>query len=405
VLVGHVPVHLYGRGLNNMMPFLRDDLGLSNTQVGLLQTMRRAAGGVASIGGGAVTDRYQRLRGHFLGGSLVLMALGFLAAAFTPNYALLLIAVGLGSAMGSFWHPPAASVLSQQFPERRGSVISLHRSSGTVGDTVAPYIVGGLLGFVTWRFVLQSATVLTLVVAVPVWAYLASVWASRGKGPGARGQASGSQARGFLAQFTDLGRLFKQPALVFLLLIAGFRGVGDGALETFFPFYLTDPLGMGPLMMSLHYSLLTLPAIVTGPLVGRLSDRIGRRAVILNVMVVSAVLMALFLIVERGPALLVLAALTGTVMFTINAITQAGAMDVADGLRLEGSIMGLYWGLNAIFGAISPIILGTILDATNDNYRIIFWYALAAYAIGAALAAALPSIGRGPGRRRGGGGG
>lgn len=420
VLIGHIPVHLYGQGFGIMLPALAEALGLNNAQVGLIQTVRRAGGGLGSIGGGAVTDRYQRLRGHFLGLSLVLMALGFVIVSFASSYGIILIAAGLASALGSAWHPPAASVLSREYPQRRGFVMSLHRSSGTVGDTVVKPIVGVLLNPLTWvigpwrvapwRGILRSGAGLTLLIALPVWIYLAAALKVKSgpAGAGARGRGSAGgdgKERGFLAQFADLGRLFKQPALVSLLFIAGVRGMGDGALETFFPFYLTKTLGMGSFMMSIHMMLLTLLAIVTGPLVGLLSDRLGRKLVIFWVMAISAILMLLFVLAERGPALLVLAVLTGTVMFTVNAITQAGAMDVAEGLHLEGSIMGLYWGLNAIFGAISPIVLGAILDWSNDNYLLVFWYALAAYAIGALLALTLPSIDRGPGRRRGGGGG
>ena len=121
VVTGHVPVHLYGQGFLLSLPYLSSTLGLATIQAGLIETIRRAGGGVASIGGGVVTDRYQHLRGHFLGASLVLMALGYLVAGVVPTgspaaYVFLLLALGFASAMGSFWHPPAASVLSQRFP-------------------------------------------------------------------------------------------------------------------------------------------------------------------------------------------------------------------------------------------------------------------------------------------------
>ena len=392
VIIGHVPVHLYGQGFVVMLPYLRESMGLSLTRVGLIATARQTGGGIASIGGGVITDRFQHLRGHFLGISLVLMALGYLVAGFIPTgvtsaYVLLLVALGFASSMGSFWHPPAASVLSQRFPDRRGTVMSLHRSSGTAGDTIAGILVGALLTIVTWQAVLRGGTAVTILIALPLWAYLWNVG-------GPRTVVAGGNQRGFLSQFRDTGKLFTNRGLITLLLVAGLRGAGDRALILFLPIYVKEALGLGPFMVGVHFSLLTALAIFTGPAIGRLSDSVGRRPVIVAVMIISAVLMALLILVQDGLTFTLLVALMGTVMFSINALTQAGAMDAAEGLRLEGSVMGLYWGINAIFGGISPPLLGKILDLVGGNLILVFWYALGAYVLGALMALALPPIGR-----------
>ena len=370
VVAGHVPVHLYGQGFLVILPYMAADLGLANVLAGLVETIRRAGGGIASMGGGVVTDRYQHLRGHFLGVSLVLMGLGYLVAGLVSTYVFIVLALGVASAMGSFWHPPAASVLSQSFPDRRGTVMALHRSSGTAGDTVAGLAVGLLLSAgVLWQVILQGTTFLTLLIALPLWAYLWNVG-------GPRAVVTGGKERGLAAQFRDTGRLFKNRGLLTLLMVAGVRGMGDRGLILFFPFYLKETLQMSPLMVGIHFSLLTVLAIFTGPAIGRLSDSVGRKSVIIAVMLFSAVIAGLMIVVGQGIGFTVLVILMGSVMFSINALTQAGAMDVGEGLRLEGSIMGMYWGVNAIFGAISPLILGTIIDLSGGNFGIVFWYTL-----------------------------
>ena len=121
VVTGHVPVHLYGQGFLLILPYLSSTLGLATIQAGLIETIRRAGGGVASIGGGVVTDRYQHLRGHFLGASLVLMALGYLVAGVVPTgspaaYVFLLLALGFASAMGVLLAPAGGQRPVPAFP-------------------------------------------------------------------------------------------------------------------------------------------------------------------------------------------------------------------------------------------------------------------------------------------------
>jgi hypothetical protein len=73
---------------------------------------------------------------------------------------------------------------------------------------------------------------------------------------------------------------------------------------------------------------------------------------------------------NTGLMLTLLVALMGTVMYPVNSIVQAGAMELAEGQNLEGSSIGLLWGNNAIFGSFSPLNLGVL--ATVYGFGIIF---------------------------------
>ena len=152
---------------------------------------------------------------------------------------------------------------------------------------------------------------------------------------------------------------------------------------------------MSPLMVGVHFGLLTALAIVTGPFIGRTSDRIGRKPVIVTIMAISAVLVSLIALADGGWVFTVLVLLLGSVMFSVSSLVQAGAMDVAHGLNLEGSLMGMYWGVNSLFGGASPLILGAILGWMNNDYSVIFWYAAAFYVVGMFVALALPAAASG----------
>lgn len=182
-------------------------------------------------------------------------------------------------------------------------------------------------------------------------------------------------------------RLFRAGSLPRLMVVAGLRGMADNALLVFLPLYLSEVLQLDPVTVGFHVSLLTGLGIVSGPLLGALSDWAGRKRVVLGVMGGSALLAAAMGLVGQGVGLTVLVGLMGSVLYAANPILQAAAMDIADGLRLEGSMIGLMWGNNALFAAISPLILGLL--AQSFGLGVVFWYALVLYLAGALLTVTL----------------
>ena len=380
-LIGsHSIQHMYQRGFLVIIPQIYAALGLAPIQVGLLDAVRQGSGGIFSMGGGMMVDRLQHLRGLFLGASLGLMALGYLVVGLAPSYLLILVALSFASSAGSLWHPPALGILSQRYPQRRGLMLSLHRSTGNLGETVAPILVGALLAVLAWQHVLLWAAVPTTVVALAIMLLLWNVGGDR--------VSTKQGGRGLGQQFRDLGGLFRNRGLLSLIIVSGVRGMGDRGLLLFLPLYLAEKLAMDSFMQGVHLSLLTAAAIVCGPLIGVLSDRIGRKPVMVGVMAVSAVLAGLMIIGNSGVPLLLLVALLGTVMFSINSLVQAAAMDLGEGKRLEGSLIGLLWGSNAAFGFFPPLILGGLVGAFG--FEVIFPYSAVLYLVGAIAAISLP---------------
>ena len=383
IIGSHSIQHMYFSGFLIILPSLYTSLALAPIQAGIMDAVRRITGGVASMGGGIMVDRLQNLRGIILGFSLLLMGLGYLFVGLVPAYIVVLFALGFASAAGSLWHPPALGILSQRWPTRRGLLLSLHRSSGTAGESLAPTLVGFLLLAVAWQVVLQGGFFLTVAAAILLWATL---WRMTGAVP----STGVGQGRSFRDQFSALGQVIRQPGLIALLVLAGVRGMGDSALVFYLPLYLTTELGMGSVGSGVHLTLLTFLAIFFGPTWGWLSDRWGRKPVMVTIMIISTALASLMVLTGDGLSLTVLIILMGTVMFSINSLVQAAAMDLAEGKQLEGSLIGLLWGNNALFGSVSPIVLGGL--AGHFGFWVIFPYAAAMHLIGTLAALALPKL-------------
>ena len=143
--------------------------------------------------------------------------------------------------------------------------------------------------------------------------------------------------------------------------------------------------------IGLHMALLTSMGIVSGPVIGALSDRLSRKRIIVMVLGGKAIVAILMAFAGGGLLLTILVGLMGVFMFGGHALIDAGALDLGEGRRLEGSLIGLLWGNNAIFLGFAPIVVGFLM--TSFGYTTLFWYMAAMNALATLVALMLPAVG------------
>jgi MFS family permease len=386
LLAGHALHHVYDYGLYVIIPVIYTEFGLTPVAAGLMDTVRRVSSGVAAIGGGFLVDQLQHRRIPILCFSMLTMGLGYLIVGLAPAYLMILVALGLvGISHQSLWHPSALSLLSQRYPERRGLMVSTHRSSGNLGDAIGSLAIGALMLVLAWQAILLAAFPLTLGVALLLWLALrrASGWE--------KFQTRSESRRHVGEHLRLLQELFHNKSLLLLFLLAGMSGLGQGGFQLWLPIYLRQTQGMESLGIGLHMTLLTTIGVVSGPLIGALSDRLSRKLLIVIVLGGEAVVAALMAFAGGGVLLTILVGLMGACMFGGHALIDAGALDLGEGRRLEGSLIGLLWGNNAIFLGLAPVIVGFLM--TSFGYSTLFWYMAVMNALGSMVALTLPSIG------------
>lgn len=137
---------------------------------------------------------------------------------------------------------------------------------------VGPLTAGMLLGvfLLTWRQVAFVYALPPMLMAGPFWVSL------RGSG------GHGAEVRqGLKVRLKEARRLFGNSTVRGLVLVAMLSGMGFDVITLFIPIYLANELKMGDALVGFHVALLTAMGIVALPVMGTLSDRLGRRSVLL----------------------------------------------------------------------------------------------------------------------------
>ena len=350
VVLGHAIKHLYLSGFQNiLLPEIKIGLGLSATQLGALAFSRQATGWVTTMGGGYLGDRFAHRAPLLLGVSLSLMGVSYFLVGKAPNYWMMLAAmllVGIGPAL---YHPLAIGELSRRFPDRRGFAISLHGTGGSVGEVLGPITTAGVLALLMWRDVLQVSLFPALLGGFVIWSMMRSI-------PGDGGGSASTRA-----YFASLGKLLKKRALLILATVTLVRSMGQGAIMIFLPVYLREDLEFSAARVAIYLSLAQVVGIGVQPALGVLSDRFGRKIVLIPCLTFMGLLFFALAYADTGAQLLLTILAMGAFLYSVHAIFIAAAMDVGGG-EVQSTVVSLIYGASFL-GTVSPVLAGIIADA------------------------------------------
>lgn len=367
---GHTVVHWYQQIFAVVLPSMKQGMGLSDVEVGYVQSVRQAASGALNLPAGIIADTFVRRQAVILASAIVFMGLGYLLVGIAPTLIWLLpgaALVGLGSAV---WHPPAMGALSARFPERRATVLAVHGVGATFGDTLTPLAVGALLVAFHWRGVLEWQIVPAVLAALVIWRGLAHQFPETGPRP----------TRASLVR--DMGRVMRDPVFMSVSLAQGFMSMSRQVILTFLPIYIQIELGYDAFELGVYVAMLHGMGTVSQPVLGIVSDRIGRKWVLVPSYLVLAVLFTLLGRAAPGWQLAVLVLAIGVFFYTLTNITTAAALDVA-GARAQASTSGLATILSQVMVLPSPVLAGWLVE--RQGYGAAFVMAGAFMAAGAVV--------------------
>ncbi len=311
--------------LNFLMPFVQPELGLSNTQVGVLASALSLTWACAAFGIGLVSDRTGSRKGLLILATLAFSACSFLSGLAGSFLAMLGARLLMGAAEGGIMPISQAMIAAEVTPERRGLAMGVTQNFGSnlLGSFVAPVLLVAFATAYGWRNAFFLAGIPGIVAALLMWRVVREPEAPPAPPPGEA--ASAMTWREAFAERNVLICAVMGVLLVSYLVVCW----------AFMPLFLTRVRGYDAQTMGWLMGTLGISATVGAFLISGLSDRIGRRPLMIA-------------------------------MPLIGMILPLGAMYFDGSVWVLAAIFFVGWGLNGIF----PLFMATVPSESVDRRHI-----------------------------------
>jgi MFS family permease len=333
-----------------------DEFGVGVEAVAFLAATGSFLSGAVQLSYAALTRIVSRRWLLGLGG--ILFGGGFAAQALATGFGTFAIPNILSRIGGSPQHPVGNGLLAEQFPpERRGFAISAHIAGGNVGTVVVALIGVPLIAAVGWRGAAIAFGLPAIAIAVAILVLIREHGTDR-----AAAVAGGSVRHAF-------GRVLRDRDLRWLYLtsVLGGGGRGLGVVNLFALIYLTRVIGLDEGTSGLMYGALIVFSVPMPLIAGWLSDRLGRKPLIVGVYIGGAVGFVVFLLAgDSLPGLWIGIVLMGLFSFAESPQLQALLADIAPPSIRDASY-ALYFTMAFGIGSLWTAVYGVIIDTAGES--------------------------------------
>ena len=369
---GHMAVDWPHGALWILIPAIGVAMDLSPSDLGLMVSLTAIGGTLSLIPAGMLSDHTRR-RGTLFVSTFVWVAAGYGLASMAPDFwslTLLLAVAGMGT---SAWHPLATGTLTQTLPAQRARVLGIHAMGGTLAEVFAPVLTGALLVHVDWR----QGLFLSVVPAVALGIVFFAV----------RGRLTVPVESGArMVDLKDLAQRWLSRAGLLLVAMISVYNMAIMAMLAMATLFIVNDLGISEFWAGIAFAAMILAGAVLQPVMGQLSDTLGRRQIFAFSLLAAAPLGFLMPLVEAPWLALAFLIIMIGAFYGVRSVVLASALDFAG--KREGTTLALAFALMDGVGA-----LGAFLGGYVGDLDLAYAFSLAsAFAVVAAILAAASSL-------------
>ena len=342
-----------------MFPLLERDLGLTFTQLGMISFVLNMIASLLQPAVGFMTDK--RPVPYALPFGMVSSFIGLSLLILSTEYWMILVSViflGLGSAV---FHPEGSRVSFMAAGNKRGLAQSIYQVGGNSGQALAPL----LSAFVILPFGMNGVAMVLVFTSIGIFLLTKiAAWYKRQL----EAEKLSNVKKVLISSLPPLSKKQIGLALVVLLLIIFARSFYITNMTSFYVFYLIEEYGIsverGQLFIFIFMALGVVGTFFGGPL----SDKFGRKNIILLSVIVPIPFCLALPFVSLYVALLFLIIIGALLMISFT-VTVVYAQELVP--SKIGTMAGLTVGVAFGMGAIGSVVIGMVMDAMGIRFTMI----------------------------------
>ena len=366
--VGFFARFSYALARSPVLPLFALYLGAGPEAIGFAVGISTVTGIFFKLPSGALSDVIGRKRTMLIG--LVVFAVMPFSYLFVGNYTALVVIRFVHGLATAVYGPVSMAVVADAAGARKGEMLSWFSSVTIIGNLLgAPlggFILNGIHGtagpslgeFHTAYLVSGIAGLASLLLGLSVL-----------RGDHETKRHSGLKDA-YVRFISGIKEVVSDKRVVVTSSIEGLQNMTVGALEAFLPIYAVTVAGLNEFQAGLLWGVQVVSTIMSKPLIGRISDRYGRKPLISTGVVLCTVSFAVIPLL-KGFSLLGLTALVFGLGEAL--VTSSSAALVVDVCKEKhfGTAMGTFGTIFDIGHAAGPILAGVLIAQIGYLYS--FW--------------------------------
>ena len=342
VSFAHMVHDTYSAFLAPILPLLIEKLGLSYSQVGLLSVIQRAPS-LLNPFIGLMADKLSVRYFIIFAPSVTAVSMSLMGVA--PSYTVLAVLLFVMGIASTLFHVPAPVMIKETSGDKIGRGMSFYMLGGELARTIGPLIILGAVSLWglegTWKLIPFG-----LVASLILYTRVKNIKISDKFKKDRKDTRAKEMFIQFLPLFTTMGG------------ITFFSAFMKGALTTFLPTYL-HMKGESLWMAGISLSILEGAGAFGAMFAGTLSDKIGRKNMMLIICTASPVLMWAF-ISSNTIFVFPLLFMLGFFLFATGPVMLAQLNDMKT--DRPAFINGIYMTLNFSISAATIMLIGILGD-------------------------------------------
>ncbi|AHC51540.1 MFS transporter [Sulfolobus acidocaldarius SUSAZ] len=332
--------------------FLIEYLDISKFLIGVLSGIFF---GVSAVTSPLVTRLVDRSNTHarIMGLGILLWGFGLIlfgSSISINSLPLMILSVAIAGFSSAFYHPLGAAILSITYKGNAGTALGINGSMGSLGRAIYPTLMLAIFGFFYRNMFLTSLIlgIISILASLPSFFANIQLDIKKDESPNMKSNTSNSS--------------FSIVAIILLTISALLRSVFTQGISQFLPTLLVGSFNYSYSVNLGEALSISLSAAVVGqPILGLLSDRVGRRS-IYGISSIGAVISLLLFL--RIPDIVFLCIFG---FFTFSAfplmLSLVGDFVPRNSTSFANSIV---WGLGVTGGGvIGPILMGSLSQVSN----------------------------------------